>query len=98
VAKLTQIATEPEVRVPSLDSGSPGAPRRGGEPEAARPLPRTATVCLSHSARQCWSEPGETTCTTGPSRGGEGFRVGIDDPARTDVQGALADCQAELAR
>jgi hypothetical protein len=98
VARATEIGAEAQVRLPSLESTTPGPRGRTVERDAARPLPRTATVCLSRDAHQCWSEPGETRCANAPTVRGEVFRVVIDDPERVDVRNALADCQAEAAR
>ena len=57
-----------------------------GEP--ARRLPAVTTVCRTSDAARCWSEPGESAC-----RDGAVFRIVIDEPGRSDVAAALADCR-----
>lgn len=59
-----------------------------GDTEPARRLPAVATVCRSEDGARCWREAGE-----GPCEGGRVFRVVIDEPGRSDVETALADCR-----
>jgi len=54
----------------------------------ARRLPSVTTVCRAPADRRCWSEPGESRCASG-----EVFRIVIDEPGRSDVATALADCR-----
>jgi hypothetical protein len=58
------------------------------EDAPARRLPRVTTVCRTPDATRCWTEPGESTC-----RDGTVFRIVIDEPGRSDVAAALADCR-----
>ena len=54
--------------------------------DAARPLPRVTTICRADvPGPRCWTEPGESRCTTGAV-----FRIVIDGP---DVARALDDCR-----
>jgi hypothetical protein len=54
----------------------------------ARRLPRVTTVCRAAAERRCWTEPGESRCPRG-----EVFRIVIDEPGRSDVATALAECR-----
>ena len=56
--------------------------------EPARPLPRVTTVCRAPADSRCWTESGESRCA-----GGDVFRIVIDEPGRSDVATALADCR-----
>jgi hypothetical protein len=56
--------------------------------EPARKLPRVTTVCRAKDATRCWTEPGESRCADGGV-----FRIVIDEPGRSDVAQALADCR-----
>jgi hypothetical protein len=54
----------------------------------ARRLPAVTTVCRAPDATRCWTEPGEGAC-----RDGAVFRIVIDEPGRSDVAAALAECR-----
>jgi hypothetical protein len=54
----------------------------------ARRLPAVTTVCRATDATRCWTEPGESRCASGAV-----FRIVIDEPGRSDVAQALADCR-----
>ncbi len=56
--------------------------------EPARKLPAVTTICRAKDASRCWTEPGESRCGDG-----DVFRIVIDEPGRSDVAQALADCR-----
>jgi hypothetical protein len=60
----------------------------GAQEEPARKLPPVTTVCRAADGGRCWTERGESVCT-----GGDVFRIVIDEPGRSDVAQALADCR-----
>ena len=59
----------------------------GADPPARR-LPAVTTVCRATDGSRCWTEPGESRCTSAAV-----FRIVIDEPGRSDVAQALADCR-----
>jgi hypothetical protein len=60
-----------------------------GDDEPARKLPRVTTVCrATDTTTRCWTEPGESRCADAGV-----FRIVIDEPGRSDVAQALADCR-----
>jgi hypothetical protein len=54
----------------------------------ARRLPAVTTVCRAVDATHCWTERGDSQCADARV-----FRIVIDEPDRSDVAQALADCR-----
>jgi hypothetical protein len=69
------------------------APRPKVEwPGPAQRVPRSSTVCRDLTRKRCWRVSLAAGC-----RDAEAFRTVADDSARTDVNTALADCEASLS-
>ena len=68
------------------------APRSPTLSAPAQHVPRTSTICRNLKRKRCWRVPLVEDC-----RDAEAFRTVVDDSARTDVNVALADCEASLS-
>lgn len=58
----------------------------------ARHPPRTSTICRNLTRKRCWRVTLAADC-----RGAEVFRTVAEGSVHTDVNVALADCEASLS-